>query len=34
MEAADGLAMTSEGDRLGPDGSVYLDRYLPLADGL
>jgi hypothetical protein len=21
-------------DRLGPDGSVYLDRYLPLADVL
>lgn len=34
MEAADGLAMTGEGDGLGPDGSVYLDRYLPLADGL
>ena len=24
--------MSDAGDGLGPDGSVYLDRYLPLAD--
>jgi hypothetical protein len=34
VEAVDGPAMSDTGDGLGPDGAVYLHRYLSQADSL